>query len=68
MLANTAKYAGAPKRCMTNSEETGPEKFLSVGNYEETGRALVARSDEQRDKGEASGSCMVKEILRYFDW
>jgi len=53
---------------MTNSEETGPEKFLSVGNYEETGRALVARSDEQRDKGEASGSCMVKEILRYFDW
>ena len=31
------------------------EKFLAVD--EETGRALVAHSDQQRDKHEASGSC-----------
>ena len=29
------------------------EKFLSVDNNEETGRVLVARSDEQSDKNEA---------------
>lgn len=33
------------------------EKFLTVDNNEETGRALVAHNDEQRDKNEASGSC-----------
>ena len=31
------------------------EKFLTV--KEETGRALVAHSDQQRDRNEASGSC-----------
>lgn len=33
------------------------EKFLTVDNNEETGRALVVHSDEQSDKNEASGSC-----------
>ena len=33
------------------------EKFLTVDNNEETGRALLAHSDEERDKNEASGSC-----------
>ena len=33
------------------------EKFLTVDNKEETGSALVAHSNEQRDKNEASGSC-----------
>ena len=28
MLVNTAKNAGAPKRCMTNSEETGLKHSL----------------------------------------
>ena len=33
------------------------EKFLTVDSKEETGSALVAHSNEQRDKNEASGSC-----------
>ena len=33
------------------------EKFLTVDNNEETDRTLLAHSDEQRDKNEASGSC-----------
>jgi len=33
------------------------EKFLTVDKNEETGSALVAHSDEQRDKNEACGSC-----------
>ena len=33
------------------------EKFLTVDNNEETGRALLAHNDEERDKYEASGSC-----------
>ena len=53
MSANTAKYAGAPKQCMTN----WAEKFLTVDKNKETGRALVVLSDEQSDKNEASGSC-----------
>ena len=32
------------------------EKFLTVDNKEETGSALVAHSNEQRDKNKASGS------------
>ena len=33
------------------------ERFLTFDNNEETGRTLLAHSDEQRDKNEASGSC-----------
>ena len=33
------------------------EKFLTVDNNEKTGSALVAHTDEQRGKNEASGSC-----------
>jgi len=63
MLANTTKYAGAPQQCMTNSEDCA-EKSLTVDNNEETGRALVVYSDEQRDKNEASGSCSDLQLGR----
>ena len=34
-----------------------PEKFHTVENNEEIGSALVANTDEHRDKNEASASC-----------
>ena len=41
---------------MTNSEEVG-RKNHTVENNEEIGSALVAHTDEHRDRNEASASC-----------
>ena len=41
---------------MTNSEEVGRKNY-TVENNEEIGSALVAHTDEHRDRNEASASC-----------
>ena len=67
MLANTVKNAGAPKRCIYDKLRRGwAEKFHTVENNEEIGSALVAHTDEHRDKNEASASCIVTYNLAGF--
>jgi len=62
MVVNTAKNVGAPKRCMTNSEETGPKNSLLLTRTRRPAAPSWAHSDEQRDKNEACGSCSVLQL------
>ena len=57
MLANTVKNAGLRNGVYDKLTRGWAEKFHSVENNEEIGSALVARTDERRDKNEASASC-----------
>ena len=57
MLANTVKKEGARNGVYDKLRRGWAEKFHSVENNEEIGSALMAHTDEHRDRNEASASC-----------
>ena len=57
MLANTSRTQGLRNGVYDKLRRGWAEKFHTVENNEEVGGALVAHTDEHRDKKEAFASC-----------